>query len=105
MSAMLLRLIDAILDHHCQPDHNWNVARTLAKLVINSMAVDAHCRAEVMEEDIGDCLKILQGDSSNLQGEYLILKWWYRHGSGRQSHPSCTDLGKVLGYYEVMYHQ
>ena len=48
--AVLLRLIDARTDHLRQPDHSWNVARTLTKVARNLLVVDTGHRAEVAAE-------------------------------------------------------
>ena len=40
------------------------------------LAVDTRRRAEVVAEEIGDCLEISQGVPSDVQGEYYILRWW-----------------------------
>ena len=53
MSAMSLRLIDMIVEHCCQADHNRNVAHTLTKAVRKSLTVDTFRRAEAVAEEIG----------------------------------------------------
>ena len=105
MLAGSLWLIDAIEDHFCRKDHNQNVARTLTRSVQQSLVVDNRHRAEVVTEEIRACLESPQGKTSYLQGEYSVLKWWYRHASGQQPHPSWNYLEKVSGEYTALYHK
>ena len=74
MSDMSLRIIDAISDHRCQPDHNRNVARNLIKSVRKSLSVDTRHRVKVAEEEIRACLETSKGTPTNLQEDYSILK-------------------------------
>ena len=74
MSEESLRLIEECVTLHFQPDHNWNVARTLIRDVRRSLDVDSQHREEVAAEDIGICLETTQGTSPDLQGTYTILK-------------------------------
>ena len=68
MSDMSLRLIDAIVDHHHQSDHNLNVAWTMTKASKKSLLVDARHRAEAAAEEVQECLETPKETLSYLQG-------------------------------------
>ena len=70
MSAMSLRMIDTRAEHCRQVDYKWSVARTLTKAVRKSLSVDTHHRVEIVQEEIGACLKTKKWMPSDLQGGY-----------------------------------
>ena len=74
MSAMYLRLIDKIADHHCQAYHSHNVTQTLKNSVRNSLMLDTCRISEAVAEEIMACLETTIGTLVDLQGSYSILK-------------------------------
>ena len=79
------------------------MGRTLTKSIQRYLLVDSRKLADMATEDIGSFLELASGKTQYLQGDYTILKIWYRHVSARAPNPLRSDMAKVTGDYTTLY--
>ena len=100
LSAETLRLIDTRASLRWNPWHSRQQARVLSRQINQSLKADRRRRAEEAATQIGECLN---GDNSDLQGAFDILKRWHRHASARPPKPSRQDLTKLSTEYRALH--
>ena len=65
---------------------------------------DYRRRLEEATTEIGTCLDPDTG-GADPRGAYAILKRWYWHASAQLPNPSWTDIEKVRGGFQTLYHR
>ena len=70
MSETFLWIIYMHAAHSHWLDHNQNMSRTLTRSVHRSLGVYAHRISKAAATEIGACLDLPQGNTSDLQGAY-----------------------------------
>ena len=95
-------MIDKLAYLFRNPRHNRIVLRKMTKSVRRYLLVESRWKKDKAAEDIGTYMESLMG-STDLRGENMVLKRWYRHALGRAPQPSWEDMSKVKGDYASLY--
>ena len=78
--------------------------RGITRYVQRYLMADYWRQAEEAQYEIGACLETFTG-GADPRGAYAILKRWNWYASARAPNPSRTDMEKVRGDFQNLYHR